>query len=70
MIADYAKQVDELLTGLDEDNVELATKIASVPEQIRGYGHVKEAHLAKAKGLEKELLARWNAPKAEARDAA
>ncbi|WP_034224497.1 indolepyruvate ferredoxin oxidoreductase family protein [Arenimonas donghaensis] len=70
LIVDYAKQIDELLTGLDDDNVELATKIASVPEQIRGYGHVKEAHLAKARGMEKELLAAWRAPKAEARDAA
>tara|TARA_R110002020_G_scaffold114595_9_gene263743 strand:- start:1273 stop:4806 length:3534 start_codon:yes stop_codon:yes gene_type:complete len=70
LIVDYAKQVDELLAGLDGDNVELATQIASVPEQIRGYGHVKEAHLAKAMGLQKELLARWKAPKAEARDAA
>ncbi|HEX5693589.1 MAG TPA: DUF6537 domain-containing protein, partial [Arenimonas sp.] len=70
LIVDYAKQLDELLAGLDGDNVDLAVQIASVPEQIRGYGHVKEAHLAKAKGLEKELLARWKAPKAEARDAA
>ena len=70
LIVDYAKQVDELLAGLDGDNVDLAIQIASVPEQIRGYGHVKEAHLAKAMGLQKELLARWKAPKAEARDAA
>ncbi|MFH1598988.1 MAG: indolepyruvate ferredoxin oxidoreductase family protein [Pseudomonadota bacterium] len=70
LIVDYSKQLDELLAGLDGDNVDLAVQIASVPEQIRGYGHVKEAHLAKAKGLEKELLARWKAPKAEARDAA
>ena len=70
LIVDYAKQLDELLAGLDGDNVDLAVQIASVPEQIRGYGHVKEAHLAKAKGLEKELLARWKAPKAQARDAA
>ncbi|WP_374602735.1 indolepyruvate ferredoxin oxidoreductase family protein [Arenimonas sp.] len=70
LIVDYAKQVDELLATLDSDNVDLATQIASVPEQIRGYGHVKEAHLAKALGLQKELLARWKAPKAEARNAA
>ncbi|GGA80903.1 indolepyruvate ferredoxin oxidoreductase [Arenimonas soli] len=64
LIVDYSKQVDELLAGLDGDNVDLATQIASVPEQIRGYGHVKEAHLAKAKGMEKELLARWRNPAA------
>ncbi len=62
LIADYAHTVDELLKSLHDDNVELATQIASIPEQIRGYGHVKEAHLAKAKAHEAELLAAWRAP--------
>ncbi|ODS64323.1 MAG: indolepyruvate ferredoxin oxidoreductase [Arenimonas sp. SCN 70-307] len=62
LIADYARQVDALLERLDGDNVALATEIASVPEHIRGYGHVKEAHFAKAKAREAELLARWHNP--------
>ena len=40
----------------------LATEIASIPEHIRGFGHVKEAHLEKAKAREAELLAEWNNP--------
>jgi len=64
LIADYARQVDALLERLDGDNVALATEIASVPEHIRGYGHVKEAHFAKAKAREAELLARWHNPEA------
>ncbi|HLS83388.1 MAG TPA: DUF6537 domain-containing protein, partial [Arenimonas sp.] len=55
---------EELLAGLDAGNADLAVEIASVPEHIRGYGHVKEAHLAKAKGKEAELLARWRNPQA------
>ena len=70
LIADYAKQVDALLERLDGGNVALATEIASVPEHIRGYGHVKEAHLAKAKAREAELLAKWDAPVAQERSAA
>ena len=62
LIADYARTVEELLQTLDPDNVALAAQIAAVPEGIRGYGHVKEAHLAKAKAREAELLARWRAP--------
>ncbi|WP_295364923.1 indolepyruvate ferredoxin oxidoreductase family protein [Arenimonas sp.] len=62
LIADYAKQVDALLERLDGGNVGLATEIASVREHIRGYGHVKEAHFAKAKAREAELLARWQTP--------
>jgi hypothetical protein len=34
-------------------------EIASIPEQIRGYGYVKEEHLQKAKSYEAEMLAAW-----------
>ncbi|HLS83039.1 MAG TPA: indolepyruvate ferredoxin oxidoreductase family protein, partial [Arenimonas sp.] len=64
LIADYAQVVEELLAGLEAGNADLAAEIASVPEHIRGYGHVKEAHLAKAKAREAELLARWRNPQA------
>ncbi len=37
-------------------------EIANIPEHIRGYGHVKEAHLAKARARWDELMARWRAP--------
>ena len=42
----------------------LATEIAAIPEQIRGYGHVKEKHYAKAKARSDELLAAWRNPAA------
>ncbi|TNJ33289.1 indolepyruvate ferredoxin oxidoreductase family protein [Arenimonas terrae] len=66
LIVDYARTVEELLAALDGGNVDLAAQIASVPEHIRGYGHVKEAHFAKAKAREAELLATWRNPKAPA----
>ena len=47
---------------VDAGNVDLAAQIASIPEQIRGYGHVKEDHLAKAKAREAELLCEWENP--------
>ena len=47
--------------GSDEVKA-LAAEIASIPEHIRGYGHVKEAHLHKAKAREAELLAEWANP--------
>jgi indolepyruvate ferredoxin oxidoreductase len=62
LIAEYERTIGGLLDGLNADNVGLAAEIASIPEHIRGYGHVKEAHLHKAKAREAELLARWNAP--------
>jgi len=33
-----------------------------VPEHIRGYGHVKEAHFAKAKASRDDLLLQWRNP--------
>jgi indolepyruvate ferredoxin oxidoreductase len=62
LIADYERTIDALLPTLDGGNVDLATQIASIPEHIRGYGHVKEAHLHKAKAREAELLAEWKNP--------
>ncbi|WP_367344692.1 indolepyruvate ferredoxin oxidoreductase family protein [Stenotrophomonas bentonitica] len=64
LIADYEQTVGLLLDGLSDDRVALAVEIASIPEHIRGYGHVKEAHLHKAKAREAVLLAQWRNPKA------
>jgi indolepyruvate ferredoxin oxidoreductase len=64
LIADYEQTVALLLEGLSDDRVALAVEIASIPEHIRGYGHVKEVHLHKAKAREAVLLAQWRNPKA------
>ncbi len=62
LIEDYEATVDELLQGLTPDNHGLAVEIASIPEQIRGYGHVKARHLRDAKTREAELLAAFRNP--------
>ena len=64
LIADYEKTVGELLGTLDGDKLGLAVEIASIPEHIRGYGHIKEKHLHAAKAREAELLGLWRNPKA------
>ena len=64
LIADYEQTVALLLDGLSDDRVALAVEIASIPEHIRGYGHVKEAHLHAAKAREATLLAQWRNPRA------
>ncbi|MGN6153093.1 MAG: indolepyruvate ferredoxin oxidoreductase family protein [Lysobacteraceae bacterium] len=70
LIADYFATVDALLAKLDAGNVALATEIASIPEHIRGFGHVKEAHLHKARAREAALLEKWNATPVAVRAAA
>jgi indolepyruvate ferredoxin oxidoreductase len=64
LIADYANTLDELIAGLSRENHALAVDIASVPERIRGYGHVKERHLAEAAKRRDDLLAAWRTPAA------
>ncbi|MEO8673737.1 MAG: DUF6537 domain-containing protein, partial [Tahibacter sp.] len=63
-ITDYFAVIEELLATLDADKLTLAVQIASVPEQIRGYGHVKEEHEAKARALWNDLLSTWRNPRA------
>ncbi|MDQ3511874.1 MAG: 2-oxoacid:acceptor oxidoreductase family protein, partial [Pseudomonadota bacterium] len=62
LITDYEQTIAGLLPTLDGGNVDLAAQIASIPEHIRGYGHVKEAHLEAAKAREAELLVQWRNP--------
>ena len=69
LIGEYEATVAELLERLDRENHALAVEIASVPEQIRGYGHVKRRHLDGAKKKETELLAQFRAHRSTARAA-
>ncbi len=62
LIEDYERTVEELLARLTADNHALAVQIASIPEEIRGYGHVKARHLEAAKEKEAKLLEAWRSP--------
>lgn len=59
LIGEYRASIDELLRGLNAGNLALAVEIARIPEEIRGYGHVKERHLAAARPKWAALMARW-----------
>jgi indolepyruvate ferredoxin oxidoreductase len=62
LITEYAAIVEQLLARLTPANHALAVEIASIPEMIRGYGHVKMRHLKLAEKQRAELLAKFNAP--------
>jgi indolepyruvate ferredoxin oxidoreductase len=64
LIAEYESVVEEALAALGPENYEAAVGLARLPEQIRGFGHVKERHLGVAKQREDELLAALRAPAA------
>jgi indolepyruvate ferredoxin oxidoreductase len=70
LIEEYFALVETLCSGLSGDNHHLAVQIASIPEKIRGYGHVKARHLNEAKKEEAALLALWHDPRVRREHAA
>ena len=61
-IEDYLATLQELMTGLAPDNHALAKEIAALPEKIRGFGHVKERHLAAFREEHAQLMESWHNP--------
>jgi indolepyruvate ferredoxin oxidoreductase len=59
LIGEYRAAIEEVLQSLAPDNLGLALEIARIPEDIRGYGHVKERHLAVARPRWAALMAQW-----------
>ncbi len=55
LIADYEAALLEITGGLNAANHAAAVQWASLPMQMRGFGHVKEANVAKAKACEGDL---------------
>jgi indolepyruvate ferredoxin oxidoreductase len=62
LIAEYKSRISQLLDTLSAANHAVAVAIASLPEQIRGFGHVKLAAIEKVKLREAELLAKSQEP--------
>ena len=61
LIGEYRASIDELLGTLNASNLALAVEVASIPEDIRGYGHVKDRHLAAARPKWAALMTEWRA---------
>jgi len=59
LITEYRRCIEELLQTLNADNRALAAEIARIPEEIRGYGHVKARHLKAARAKWQGLMQQW-----------
>jgi indolepyruvate ferredoxin oxidoreductase len=62
LIGEYEATVDTLLATLAQNNHALAVQIASVPETMRGFGHIKEKNVKAAKAREASLVAAYLNP--------
>jgi indolepyruvate ferredoxin oxidoreductase len=56
LIVEYREMIEGLLAGLNLDNVANAVELANLPEQVRGFGHVKEAAVEKFRAEKARLL--------------
>ncbi len=70
LIGEYEATIEELLAGLTVDNHALAVEIVGLPEQIRGFGHVKERHIETTKARADDLLAQFRSGAVPAMSAA
>ncbi|HKO67106.1 MAG TPA: DUF6537 domain-containing protein, partial [Burkholderiaceae bacterium] len=62
LIGEYEATIEEILSRLSADNQEVATQLASIPDDIRGYGPIKEGNLKVARIKWDDLLARLRGP--------
>ena len=62
LIEQYFGLVDMILSNLNNENQQTAIELLTLPEQIRGYGHVKEKAVEMVKSKERQLLERFNNP--------
>ncbi|RQR27647.1 indolepyruvate ferredoxin oxidoreductase family protein [Burkholderia sp. Bp9143] len=56
LIADYIALVDEFCATLDAQRLPVALQLANLPDDIRGFGHVKARNMAAAEQKRERLL--------------
>ncbi len=62
LLAEYEARIEKLLPELSPANLALGAAYASVPDAIRGFGHIKAANAAKAQARYAELEAALFSP--------
>ena len=62
LVDQYLGSISDVLPALSAANRAAAVEIASIPEQIRGYGHVKERHIAAARTNWDRMMAAFRDP--------
>jgi indolepyruvate ferredoxin oxidoreductase len=57
LIADYLAMIESRTAQLKGEQIPLLSRIARIPEMIRGYGHIKEENIGKARAEQARLEA-------------
>jgi indolepyruvate ferredoxin oxidoreductase len=68
LIGEYEADLKRILAELTPERLATAVKIAQIPDQIRGFGHVKAASLRPAKAARARLWGEWEKAAVEKRE--
>jgi len=60
LITEYEELVNHVAQTLRPERLDLAAELGSLPDGIRGFGHVKDRHVAAVKKRETELRQQWD----------
>jgi indolepyruvate ferredoxin oxidoreductase len=60
-INEYEALVKQCLTKLDQGNVATVMALIALPEQIRGFGHIKEQSIQRVRAMRDTLLLQLDA---------
>ena len=66
LITEYEDLVEHMTQTLLSERLDLAVELAKLPDGIRGFGHVKDRHVAAVKKRETELRQQWDRGRTEA----
>ena len=62
LISEYEAMIADLIARLTHDNLAAAVALAELPDEIRGYGYIKDDNVAKAEVKKATLLKTFNTP--------
>ncbi len=61
LTAQFETDIGQLIGELSAERLPIAIELARLPDEIRGYGHIKAAAMQRAAEKREALLARWRA---------
>lgn len=69
LVREYLAMLDEFTHSLTPERLDIAIELASLPADIRGFGHVKERNLRKVEARREDLMETWHNPRPRVRAA-
>jgi indolepyruvate ferredoxin oxidoreductase len=62
LIGEYEAVLEEIISNMSGANHATAVELAALPLEVRGFGHVKQTNLTRAKAKQAALLTRFRSP--------